>query len=278
MTRMPRLLLPLVVPAAALVMASCSQASRLDTKCVAGDVQACSQLGDMYANGRGVVRDLARAGQSYERACNLGAPDICNTLGEIVEISGEIAGGTRRAEELFQKACEGGSSAGCLNLGLAAAAREEYTLAVNLYQRIVRRRLVAGLSRTGNELPGGAGGREGRPEGDHAVRRGVQWRVRGQLRGARQPVRGRRAGAQGQRAGAHVPLQGLQVVPGVVRGGERGRLPRTRPDPDEDDPRIGRAAAWGATAGGPAVGGPDGGTGARPGTDQVKRPAPYCRT
>jgi TPR repeat protein len=113
----------------------CSQSSRLDAKCVAGDVQACTQLGDMYASGRGVPRDLGRAGQAYERACNLGAPDVCNTLGEIVEMTGEIEGGPKRAEELFQRACLGGCSPGCLNLGLAAAAREEFTLAVSLFEK-----------------------------------------------------------------------------------------------------------------------------------------------
>jgi uncharacterized protein len=119
----------------ALLAAACSQASRLDAKCLAGDVQSCTQLGDMYANGRGVTRDLGRAGQSYERACNLGAPDVCNTLGEIVEAGGEIDGGTRRAEQFFQKACQGGSSSGCLNQGLVAAGREEFTLAVSLYEK-----------------------------------------------------------------------------------------------------------------------------------------------
>lgn len=123
------------VAVAAAVSVGCSQASRLDAKCVAGDVNSCTQLGDMYANGRGVPRDMARAGQSYERACNGGVADVCNTLGEFVEASGDIEGGPRRAEQLFQKACEGGSSRGCLNLGLAAAGREEFTLAVALYQR-----------------------------------------------------------------------------------------------------------------------------------------------
>jgi uncharacterized protein len=123
----------------ALVVASlataCSQASKLDAKCLAGDVQSCSQLGDMYANGRGVTRSLGRAGQAYGRACDLGAPDICNTLGEFVEASGEIEGGTKRAEQLFQRACQGGSSPGCLNLGLVAAGREEFTLAVSLFEK-----------------------------------------------------------------------------------------------------------------------------------------------
>jgi uncharacterized protein len=123
----------LLTAVAAAVVAGCSQASRLDTKCLAGDVISCTQLGDMYANGRGVPRDIVRAGQAYERSCNLGAPDVCNTLGEIIEMTGDLDGGTKRAEQFFQKACQGGSSPGCLNLGLAAAARDELTLATSLY-------------------------------------------------------------------------------------------------------------------------------------------------
>jgi uncharacterized protein len=130
--RTNRFLLPAIT---ATFMAGCSQASRLDAKCVAGDVVACTQLGDMYANARGVPRDIVRAGQAYERSCNLGAPDVCNTLGEIIEMTGDLDGGTRRAEQFFQKACQGGSSPGCLNLGLAAAAREELTVAVSLYEK-----------------------------------------------------------------------------------------------------------------------------------------------
>jgi TPR repeat protein len=148
----------ILAPAAvAALAAGCSQASRLDAKCVAGDVQACSQLGDMYADGRGVPRNLARAGQSYERACDLGAPDICNTLGEIVEVTGDVDGGSRRAEQLFQKACQGGSSPGCLNLGLAAAAREELALAASLYEKSCDGGWAAGCHQLGLSYQEGQG-------------------------------------------------------------------------------------------------------------------------
>lgn len=120
---------------AASVLAGCSEASRLNARCMAGSVLVCTQLGDMYATGKGVARDLARAELAYERACNGGVADVCNTLGEIVEQTGSVEGGPPRAEQLFQKACDGGSSRGCLNLGLAAAAREDKARAFALFER-----------------------------------------------------------------------------------------------------------------------------------------------
>ncbi len=119
---------------AAVLLASCSQASRLDAQCVAGNVTVCTQLGDMYANGRGVTKDLGRAARAYERACNGGAADVCATLGEIVEQT-DAEGGPPQAEKLFTRACDIGSSRGCWRLGLVAAGREEKEKAVALYEK-----------------------------------------------------------------------------------------------------------------------------------------------
>lgn len=120
---------------AASMLAGCSEASRLNIRCMAGSVLVCTQLGDMYATGKDVPRDMARAALAYERACDGGAADVCNTLGEIVEQTGSADGGPPRAEQLFQKACDGSSSRGCLNLGLVAAAREDMTRAFALFEK-----------------------------------------------------------------------------------------------------------------------------------------------
>ena len=117
------------------VVSGCSEASRMETRCLSGDVPICVQLGDMYANGRGVPRDLGRAARAYDRACSGGAVDVCNTLGEIVEQTGAIEGGITKAEQLYVKACEGGSSRGCLNLGLVAAGRDDLVRAFALYEK-----------------------------------------------------------------------------------------------------------------------------------------------
>ena len=120
---------------AGLWLSGCSEASRMETRCLTGDVPVCIQLGDMYANGRGVPRDLGRAARAYDRACSGGAVDVCNTLGEIVEQTGAIEGGLAKAEQLYVKACEGGSSRGCLNLGLVAAGRDDNVRAFALYEK-----------------------------------------------------------------------------------------------------------------------------------------------
>jgi uncharacterized protein len=116
-------------------LSGCSEASRLEVRCFAGSVPVCIQLGDMYATGKGVPRDMGRAARAYDRACEGGAVDVCNTLGEIVQQTGAVEGGQTRAEQLFLKACEGGSSPGCLNLGHVAAARDEKERAFALYQK-----------------------------------------------------------------------------------------------------------------------------------------------
>ncbi len=115
--------------------AACSHESRLKTRCLAGEIAVCTELGDMYANGRGVPRDPARAQELYERACQGGAPDVCNTLGEICEKTGDLSGGLDKAAAYYRTACEGRSSAGCLNLGRYYAAREETARAAELYER-----------------------------------------------------------------------------------------------------------------------------------------------
>lgn len=130
------LLAVLVAAAGAGLFTACNQADRLRARCLSGDINRCSQLGDMFAAGTGgVPRDMTRAAEMYERACAGGASDVCNTLGEVYEKSGTFEGGEARATQMYEKACNGGSSAGCLNLGLAFAARDDHAKAVALYER-----------------------------------------------------------------------------------------------------------------------------------------------
>ncbi len=124
----------LVVGLAAAVC-GCSEASRLRSRCVGGDVNACVQIGEMYATGTRVPRDMGRAAEMYQHACDHGAMEICNTLGEIYERGQQFEGGMQRAEELFRVACGGGSQAGCTNLGLVLAARDDKRGAAALFDR-----------------------------------------------------------------------------------------------------------------------------------------------
>jgi TPR repeat protein len=53
-------------------------------QCDAGDGAACSSLGGMYrTGGHGVARDETRAVELYRRACNLGSAKGCTNLREM---------------------------------------------------------------------------------------------------------------------------------------------------------------------------------------------------
>lgn len=125
----------LVLVVAASLAAGCSEESRLRSRCASGDMSVCVELGNMYASGTRVTRDMGRAAEMYRKACDQGAAEVCNTLGEIYEGGLEIEGGMERAEQMFRLACNGNSAAGCLNLGLALAARDDKKDAVALYER-----------------------------------------------------------------------------------------------------------------------------------------------
>lgn len=141
----------------ALCVAACGEPSRLRARCLAGEVASCTRLGDMYALGYGVERDLARAGEAYARACDGGAFDVCNTVGEMHRQTGPLEGGAERAEALFQRACDGGSSAGCLNLGLAFAERDDFVRAVTLYERSCNGGWAPGCHQVGHAYETGEG-------------------------------------------------------------------------------------------------------------------------
>jgi TPR repeat protein len=49
--------------------------------CEGGLAQGCHRLGQLYARGRGVARDDARAKQLAQRACELGSTAACDALG-----------------------------------------------------------------------------------------------------------------------------------------------------------------------------------------------------
>lgn len=124
-----------LVLALATIAAACSETSRLKGRCTGGEVAACIELGEMYATGNRVTRDMGRAAELFQQACTLGAADVCNRLGEIFERGQELEGGMTRAEELFRQACNGGSPPGCLNLGLAASSRDDNKHATELFER-----------------------------------------------------------------------------------------------------------------------------------------------
>jgi TPR repeat protein len=93
-------------------------AGQYDRRCVSGNLEACRNLGVMYAEGQGVSRDRERSVKLFLQSCNGGLLSACNNLA-LACLEGN---GTDRqpdkAAELFQKACDGGYKLACRNLGL----------------------------------------------------------------------------------------------------------------------------------------------------------------
>jgi TPR repeat protein len=125
----------LVAIAGAALLSGCSDATRLNLRCMAGDLQRCRQLGDMCANGNGVRQDYARAASLYERVCDAGVSEVCNRLGEIYEHVPGFDSEAKRVPDLYERACTAGSANGCLNFGLVQVSREEFAQAALLFDR-----------------------------------------------------------------------------------------------------------------------------------------------
>lgn len=93
-------------------------AAQFDKKCVAGDLEACRNLGVMYAEGTGVSPDPRRAVALFGQACTGGNLSACNHLGLSLAEGMGVDKNPQRAMEVYQKACEGGYRLSCRNLGL----------------------------------------------------------------------------------------------------------------------------------------------------------------
>jgi TPR repeat protein len=139
------------------VLTACSNASRLNARCLTGDLQRCRQLGDMYAAGNGVPQDFGRAASLYERVCEGGVAEVCNTLGEIYERVPGFESEAKRVPELYDRACNAGSSTGCLNSGLQAVSIEEYVQAATLFDRACLNGAEAGCYQLGGLYRNGDG-------------------------------------------------------------------------------------------------------------------------
>jgi hypothetical protein len=87
------------------------------TQCDRGHMGSCANLGYMFAEGKGVPKDKARALTLYQRSCDGGIPDSCYNLGAMVFRGDGTTRDLARAAQLFQRACEGGSAYGCYHLG-----------------------------------------------------------------------------------------------------------------------------------------------------------------
>ncbi len=85
--------------------------------CDAGVARACTMLGALVWQGRGVEGDPARAFALYMRACDGGdmagcfSAGVCHRTGACAEKNEAVA------NTLIQRACDGGDARACANLG-----------------------------------------------------------------------------------------------------------------------------------------------------------------
>jgi TPR repeat protein len=93
-------------------------AGTLDKKCVAGDLEACRQLGVIYQEGTGVSPDLRRATALFGQACTGNNLSACNNLGMNLAEGIGVDKNPTRATEVYARACDGGMKLACRNLGL----------------------------------------------------------------------------------------------------------------------------------------------------------------
>jgi TPR repeat protein len=93
-------------------------AGRFDHKCVGGDLEACRNLGVMYAEGVGVSPDPRRATALFGQACTGGNLPACNHLALAFAEGMGVERQPAKAAEVYQKACDGGYKLACRNLGL----------------------------------------------------------------------------------------------------------------------------------------------------------------
>ena len=93
-------------------------AGRYDRRCVSGDLEACRNLGVMYADGQGVSRDRERSVKLFVQSCSGGHLSACNNLALAYLEGNGVDRQPAKAADTFQRACDGGYKLACRNLGL----------------------------------------------------------------------------------------------------------------------------------------------------------------
>ena len=94
-------------------------------KCQDGDFKICTELGNDYYYGNGVVtKDINKAIQLYEKACDGGEVFSCSNLGHAYYKGEEVTKDFNKAAHFYKKACDGRLTEGCVNLMSIKHAKE----------------------------------------------------------------------------------------------------------------------------------------------------------
>ena len=87
--------------------------------CAHGRASACRQVGDRYARGRGVPRDMTEAGRRFTVACDGGDAKACARLGRLQIRGVGVAVDREGGRALLRRSCEAGWGGGCRGLAWA---------------------------------------------------------------------------------------------------------------------------------------------------------------
>jgi TPR repeat protein len=94
-------------------------AERNQRACDAKDWGSCYDLGVAYEHGTGVVRDPQRAAALYTLGCDAGDKDCCAGLAVLLTRGEGVEKDPARAAQLVSKPCDAGSAKACYLLGSA---------------------------------------------------------------------------------------------------------------------------------------------------------------
>lgn len=104
--------------------------------CESGEEYGCVGAGDMYYFGKaGVKKDLIKARSYYTKACELNHAQSCHILG-VMYANGE--GGAKdeiKALDFYEKACDLGNGPGCNDAGVLYVSKQQYAKARKLYEK-----------------------------------------------------------------------------------------------------------------------------------------------
>lgn len=87
--------------------------------CDQGRGSACTELGFLYALGKGVNEDQAQAAHMFERGCTKANAIDCNRIAEAFLRGRPMAMDVQRAAEYFAQGCDYGDMFSCQKLGYA---------------------------------------------------------------------------------------------------------------------------------------------------------------
>ena len=96
------LLASVLVPSGAALAANNSELQTLTRECELKNGKACSKLGSIYLNGKGVTQDYAKATEYLAKGCNLQYGLACGGLGSLYYLEKDYT----KAAEYLAKGCE----------------------------------------------------------------------------------------------------------------------------------------------------------------------------